>query len=268
MSKLELKPLATGAVAIAAISAAFAGAPAALAHLAPPPGRAGECFAEVMHRPTYRTVTETVAGAPIVSYRTIPAVYGHGEKQVVATPARVDRQVIPATYRTIPRWTVIPGRTVWIRSQPVYRTVTEQTVITPAHLEWRYGAEGAVQDAFGAVRSTGRVLCRVLVPARYGLFSHEVMVSAGESHAVIGPGRRVICYVRVLATPARVIEHKVPATYRTVQTTYIVKPATHERVVTPGPTRQIQRQVIATPAHRGWSKLHCSEVRHEDGERG
>jgi hypothetical protein len=227
-----------------------------------------------MRGPVYRTVTQTVPGAPIVSYHITPAVLGHGTRQVLAVPARIERQIIPAAYKTVARWSVIPGKTRWVQNEPVYRDVTESTMVSPAHLEWRDSvvqggfSPGPAQGGYGAggdsvaVRPTGVVRCRVLVAARYAMVTRRVMVSPGGKHPVSGPSRKVMCYVRVIVTPARVVEHRVPAQYRTVQTTYVIHPAHKERVTTPGPARQISRRVIATPAQKTWAPIHCGEGRH------
>jgi hypothetical protein len=266
MSGAKIKLMGLGGVAILAVAGVGT---AGLAHAPLPPGHAGQCFAEAMRPPVYRTVTETVPGPPIVSYRVIPAVLGHGTRQVVAVPARIERQVVPATYKTEPRWSIIPGKTHWVQDAPVYRDVTETTMISPAHVEWHDTVvQGGfvpeqVQGGFGvAVRPTGVVRCRVLVPARYATVTRRVMVSPGGAHPVSGPSRKVMCYVRVIATPARTIEHRIPAQYRTVQTTYVIHPAHRERVTTPGPARQISRRVIATPAQKAWTPVHCTEVHH------
>ena len=263
MSASKFKGLATGGLALA-----IGGATAVLAHPPLPSGRAGECFTEVVHPPAYHIVTETVPGAPVVSYRDIPAVFGHGTKQVVIVPARVERETIPAAYKTVPRWSMIPGRTTLKREPAVYRVVTERRLISPEHLEWRAGVSARgfspSQAAGGysvSVRPTGEVQCRVLVPARYALVSRRVMVSPGRVHRISGPPRKVICYVRVIATPARTVEHRIPAQYRTVQTTYIVTPAHRERTVTRGPDRNVSRRVISTPTQKTWAPIHCVDVR-------
>jgi len=270
MSGNKIKLLALGGGAIVAIAGVGA---ANLAHAHLPPGHAGECFTETMHGPVYRTVTQTVPGAPIVSYRVIPAVLGHGTRQVVAVPARIERQIVPATYKTVARWSVIPGKTRLVKDKPVYRDVTERTLIAPAHLEWRDsvvqgGFSPGAAEGYGAggysvmVRPTGVVRCRVLVPARYAVVTRRVLVSPGGEHSVSGPSRKVMCYTRVIATPARTIEHRIPAQYRTVQTTYVIHPAHKERVTTLGPARQVSRRVIATPAQKAWAPIHCGEVHH------
>jgi hypothetical protein len=235
------------------------------AHDLPPPGRAGQCYAQVVHAPVYRTITEQVPGAPVVSFRDIPAVLGHGTKQVLVSAARIERETIPATYQTVPHWTDVPGRAHWVKTPAVYKVVTEQRMISPAHLEWRPGAAAPGFQSTGSgygqtVRPTGEVLCRVMIPARYARISRRELVTSAGWRRVEGPPRHVVCYEKRIATPARVVEHHIAAQYRTVATTWVVHQAEHQRVTTAGPVRVVQRRVLVSPAFRGWAPLRCASV--------
>ena len=123
-------------VLVAAGSAAVV-APA-LAQPLPEAGRPG-CYAKIAYPPEYKTVTERVPGAPVVSYRDLPPVVEHYAKQVLATPARVEHETIAPVYRTTWRWIEVPGPARLMSSPPIYRTITERQLITPAHLAWRPG---------------------------------------------------------------------------------------------------------------------------------
>ena len=239
MAGLTFNAFTLGGLALVAASGA-----AALAHPPLPPGRAGECFTEVARPPAYRTVSETVPSAPIVSYRNIRAVLGHRNRRLVSVPARIERQIIPATYKTVPRWSLVPGPTRWVREEPTYRLVTERRLISPEHLEWRAGAAAhgfspsQAQGGYGvSVRPTGEVQCRVLIPARYALVTRRVMIAPGGVHRVNGPSRKAICYVRVIATPARTIEHRIPAQYahRSDDLCRATGPSGADRDARPGP---------------------------------
>ena len=243
-------------------AALLAVATAAGAQPLPQGAHPGECYQQVAAPPVYRTVTQTVAGPPAVSYRHIPAVTEQVTRTVIVTPARTDWESRPAVYRTVPRFSEIPGPTRLVRSAPVYRTITKQTLVAPAHLEWRQskrnnGFAGG-GDGYGqSVRPTGEVMCRVLVPARYALARRRVMVSPGGFHRVSGPPRRVVCYVKVLVQPAQRIAHPVAATYRSVTVTVVKTPATTQRIVTPGAPRVISRQVRAPSVGKTWSRIVC-----------
>ena len=247
---------------LATASAAGMLAPA-LAQPVPEHSRPGQCFAKMEYPATYRTVTDRVVGAPVISYRDVPAVIQHSTQHVLATPARTDRETIPAQYRTIWRWVEQPGPTRQVMTPPVYRTVTERRLISPAHLAWRAGgvAHGfsGGGGSYGAmhVRPTGEVLCRVLVPARYGWARHTVMVSPGHETTVQGPPRHVRVQNRELVQPEHVVLHNIPATYRDVDSTRVVRPASRERVVSPGAVHLVTHRVIASPAHFGWTQIVC-----------
>jgi hypothetical protein len=251
-------------VLVAAASAAIAAS--ASAQPLPTGGRPG-CYVKMAYPPVYRTVTERVAGAPLVSYRDVAPVVQHYTKQVLVTPARIEHETVAPVYRDVSRWVEVPGPTRTVTSPPVYRTVTERRLIAPAHLVWRPGgvAHGFAQsggygdDNVYAVRAhpTGEVLCRVLIPARYGWIHRKVLVSPPRQTTVQGPPCRVQVHDRVLVQPGRVVDHTVPAVYRTVDATRIVRPATRQRIVGPGPVQTVSRRFMASPAHDGWSPIVC-----------
>jgi hypothetical protein len=235
---------------------------AAEAQPLPSKAHPGECYQQVAAPPVFRTVSETIPGAPVVSYRHIPALLAQVNKTVLATPARIEWETRPAVYRTEPRFSEIPGPTHLVRTPPVYRTVTEQTLIAPAHLEWR---QSTINNSFAgggdgysqSVRPTGEVMCRVLVPARYASVRRTVMVSPASVRRVSGPPRRVVCYVRVLVRPAQRIAHPIAATYRTVSVTVVKRPATTQRIVTPGAPRVVSHRVLVRSGDKTWSRIGC-----------
>lgn len=233
-----------------------------MAQSLPPHARPGECYRQAVFAPAFRTVTEKVAGPPIVSDRYTPPILAQGTKRVLVTPARVTWEALPAVYKTAPRFTLAPGEDRLIKTPAVYRTVTERTLTSPAHLEWsqsRPGAQFAVNgdDSAQSVRATGEVMCRILVPALYAMRSHTVLVSPEGVRRVRGAAHRVVCYVKVLVRPAQKISHRIAAVYRTVSFTEVRRPASHQRVVTSGPMRLVSRQVVVRPASQRWVRIGC-----------
>ncbi len=249
-------------IGMLATAAAGVFAPA-LAQPVPEHSRPGQCFAKMAYPATYRTVNEKVVGPQIVTYRDVPAVVQHYTQHVLSAPARTENETVPAQYRTVWRWVEQPGPTHVVVARPVYRTVSERRLMSPAHLAWRAGgvahgfAGGGEDGGQTLVRPTGEVLCSVLVPARYGWTRRTVMVSPGRRTTVQGPPRRVRVQDRVLVQPEHTIQHRIPATYRDVDATRVVRPASRERVVTPGPVHIVSHRVIATPARFGWTRIVC-----------
>ena len=252
------------ASALAAAGSAALAATASAQSL-PAAGHPG-CYAKIAYPPAYRRVAERVQGPPVVSYRDIPAVIEHDARQVLVSPARVEHETIAPIYRTTWRWTEVPGPVRQVLFPPVYRTVTERRLISPAHLAWRPGgaahgfapSEGYGQGGGVQARATGEVLCRVLVPARYAWISRHVMVSPGHEITVHGRPCRVRVKDRVLVRPGRIVDHAVAAVYRTVDETHVVHPASRQRIVRPGPVRIVSRRVLAAPAHYGWAPIVCT----------
>jgi hypothetical protein len=226
-----------------------------------PHGRAGDCFEEVRGRPVYKTVVETVPQAPLVTYKRTLAVYAKETRTVVVRPAHTVYETIPAVYRTVAQTRIVPGPVRQVPVPAVYRTVKEQRLIEPAHLEWRKSVShrGYSDDGQQGVSATptGEVLCRILVPARYAIDRRQVMISPATVRDVKARPRKVICYVKVLATPCRRVPHTVPAITKTVVVSRLVKPAGCEKVVTPRPARTVTRQVRVGKAAASWRRLSC-----------
>jgi hypothetical protein len=257
------------ASALVAAASAALGASAS-ARTSPGTGHPG-CYARIAYPPAYRTVTGRVTGPPVVRYRDVPPVVEHYQRRILVRPARTERETIAPVYRTVWRWIEVPGPARRLVSPPVYRTVTQRRLISPAHLVWRPGgtahgfAPGELQarGEYGSggglpVRPTGEVLCRVLAPARYAWTRRRVMVSPARETTIQAPPHHMRVRDRVLVQPGRTVQHLIPAVYRTVDCTRIVRPAGRQRIVRPGPARLVSRRIPMGPAHEGWAPIVCA----------
>ena len=248
------------------VAAAFAtlGASAS-AQPMPAAGHPG-CYAKIAYPAIYRTVTERVAAPPVIRYRDVPPVIEHYLRPVLVTPARVEQKTFAPVYRTQWRWVERPGPVRQVFSPPVYRTITERRLISPAHLAWRaggaahgfapgygYGQGGGLQ-----ARPTGEVLCRILVPARYAWTSRHVMVSSGRQTTIHCPPRHVRVSERVMVQPGRTVQRLVPAVYAKVDATRVVRPASRQRIVCAGEVRLVSRRVLVRAARYGWAPMVCT----------
>ena len=261
VEQVFIKGFKAAALAIVGASITAAAAPAQPLPYGGHPG----CYAKMAYPATYRILTERVQGAPVVTYRAIPAVIEHYKTQVLVAPARTEHQRVAPIYRTVSRWTQAPGPSRIVTTPPVYRILTERRLISPAHLEWRPGGVargfahggGYANGSAWMARPTGEVLCRIRVPARYATLRHRVQISAGRQITLQGAPHQVRTDVRVLVRPGRVIDHVIAAVYREVDATRVARPAGRQQIVSPGPARLVTRRVIATPARYGWAPMVC-----------
>lgn len=237
----------------------------------PKGARPGECFSHVTTPATYRTVRETIAQPPLVTWRDIPAVYRNVDRQVLVTPGRVDHETIPAVTGTRVHWVEHPGADRIVEAPPEYRWVEKRVQVSPAHLVWKrgqtshgYGSAAGYGETV-SVRPTGEVMCRVLVPARFAVRKVRVLVNPGRTCVVKGPSTREKIVEHYVVTPAHTIDHPVAATYRTVSERVLVTPARKERVSTPQPPRYAEHRVEATPAHTGWTRIQCAPPKAQAG---
>ncbi len=244
-----------GVIAIASPAAAVT------AQDLPKGAHAGECFSRIAIPPVYRTERSAVAGPPVVSYRDIPAAFRTLTKQLLVTPARVDRQTIPAVTSSRTRYVDHPGADRVVETAAVYRWEVRRVLVRAAHLEWRQGhaAQGYGEGAGEGVRvqPTGEVLCRVLVPARYETRRVRVLVTPARTCLVKGPVAHERVVEQFVVSPARVVEHPVAPVYRAQSERVLVTPARRERIETPGAPRYVEKKVLVRPGSSGWTRIAC-----------
>lgn len=224
--------------------------------------RAGECYGKTATPPVYRTVRDAVPQPPRVSWRDIAAVYKTVSRQVQVSPGRVDYEHIPAVTGTRVHWVEHPGPDRVVEVPPVYRWVEQRVMISPARLVWKRGTSSAGygEGEYGggvSVQPTGEVMCRVLIPARYEVRRVRVLVAPGRTCIEKGPVSRERVVEHFEVRPARVVPHPVAPVYRTVSERVLVSPARRDRIEIPQPARYVERQVLVTPAHTGWSRIAC-----------
>ena len=254
-------------IAVAAAGGASAGffavgGAATVADL-PRGAHAGECFSHTRTPAVYRTDRTPVASAPLVTYRTIPAVYHAVTRQVLVSPGRVDHETLPEVTGTRVRYIDRPGPDRVVEVPAVYRWVARRVRLSPARLEWRQGhaAHGYSEDqAYGGgvqVRPTGEVMCRVLVPARYEIRRVRVLVTPARDCIVKGPAIHERTRETYVVRPARVVDHPVAPVYRTVSERVLVSPARRERIETPQAPHYVEHRVQVRAASTGWTRIAC-----------
>lgn len=99
----------------------------------------GELLCRIEVPAEYTTVTRTrTVEAASAQTRVIPARTQTIQREVVATPARVEERQIPAEYRTIKvRRQVAPARQETVSIPATFRTSQSRVVTRPAGVEWR-----------------------------------------------------------------------------------------------------------------------------------
>lgn len=168
----------------------------------------GTCYAPVLIPETFETVTE----------------------QVLHEPERTEIRIYPAEYRTVPQLIEVKQAATEYRIVPaVYEAVTEQVLVRPERTE------------------------TVVIPAEYETYTEHVLVRqaysvldlkedvagrgiAGEDDASKPPGNEVLASVEV------------PAEYKTITRTRIVKPEQSETHIIPAEYQTLVKQVLVEPA--------------------
>ena len=253
---------AAASVAGASIGFFAVGGAATVADL-PKGAHAGECFSHVTTPAVYRTDRISVASAPLITFRDIPAVYHTATRQILVSPGRIDHETLPEVAGTRVRYIDRPGPDRVVEAPAVYRWEMRRVVVRAAHLEWRQGhaAHGYSEDqGYGGavqVRPTGEVMCRVLVPAKYEMRRVRVLVTPARDCIVKGPAIHERTRETYIVRPARVIDHPVAPVYRTVSERVLVSPARRERIVTPQAPHYVEHRVEVRAASTGWTRIAC-----------
>ncbi|HAO36116.1 MAG TPA: peptidoglycan-binding protein [Hyphomonas sp.] len=168
----------------------------------------GTCHAPVLIPETFETVTE----------------------QVLHEPERTEIRIYPAEYKTVSRLVEVKQAATEYRIVPaVYEAVTEQVLVRPERTE------------------------TVVIPAEYETYTEQVLVRqaystldlkdevagreiAGEDEASIAFQNDVLVSVEV------------PAEYKTITRTRIVKPEQSETRIVPAEYHTLVKQVLVEPA--------------------
>jgi hypothetical protein len=143
-----------------------------------------------------------------------PAEYALAGRKIMIRPAWTETRVEPALYEErTERVLVSPARSVWVASDPVFRTVKERVVVRAAYRRWR-----TVVDAGG-----NAMRYEIIVPAEYAEVERRVLVSDGGRVKVRQPAvYRTVSRPRLVrAERTRVIRHE--AVYRTVHERMLVR---------------------------------------------
>lgn len=214
MNKLTM---VTSAGFVALLAAGAANAQDAMASPAgyPPDARPGQCFARVLIPETTEVRTEEVVDQPErTDIRVIPAVYADADERVIVKEETKVLRVIPATFKTVTETVVVEPERREVRVIPaVTESYDERVLVKPAYTTWKPGA-----GLFGRVRTGASAL--------------PGATATGDE----------------LATGELLCKVEVPAEYKTVKRTRVVKPERTEEIVIPAKVQTVTRQVVDQPA--------------------
>ena len=226
-----------------------AGASASMADasgLFPPNPRPGECYARVIVPAQNKTTTkrvlkkeasqrieiipakyETVQERVLVSeastrLEVIPAQYEMVEERVLVAEPEPKIEVVPAQYKTVTeRVLVKPASTKIVDVPAQYKTVTERVLDQPARTEWKLATGQGSGAGYGGAAAQVQ---------RFGDEELKVVETRVESTG------EVMCLVEI------------PATYKTIEKTMLVSPATTKTVEVPAEYATVEKRVLAKPA--------------------
>lgn len=151
-----------------------------------------------------------------------PDVYATVAEPVVVRPAYSEIYRSPAILGTVSRRVeVAPARAYHTYSSPVYATMARRVIVAPGGYRWQ-----RTVDRDGRER-----LCKVAVPA---------IVRTVHERVLIEPGRRVT--------------HVVPALYRDVARTIVLRDARARRVQHPAIVGVRHRQALVHRGHAHWQR--------------
>jgi hypothetical protein len=242
-------------LALLAVTSAADAQPPAMA-----PGGPSQCVGRVL-LPGHDVVeTKRVLQSPArLDRHMIPPVVEHSFRSELVRPARVERKVVPAAYRIETRTFQVPGPIRWEHTDAQYTTQTEHVLVSAGHYVWEkhYGpmASAPPQPGQTIVEPTGEIMCKVWCPARYEDVQRQVLVAPARRWAVKTMTTRTVSH-KVLVHPALTMERTVPAQYRQIPVSRIVRPGRVEVVHIAAVYGEVQTHRIVGGG-AGWSPVVC-----------
>lgn len=248
----------------------------------PPSALPGHCYQHVFVPAVTETYQDRAVDVPAhTATRTIPAVYGDGDRQVLVREGRTERYLAPATYRTVTETEVVRPETTHTEIIPAeYETVVEHVLVREAHTEWRRGVPGPVSDPdMPRGRPYGDILCLIDVPAEYRVERRRYMRSPERTIQETIPAEVRTRTREVVEQPAHEVIREIPPIYSTVRERVIVQPERVETYTIEAVYRVVTRTRVVTPSRFEWRDYECRRVQHphhrrppqdqgNDGERG
>jgi hypothetical protein len=199
------------------------------ASVASPALAEGTCVGKVLLPPSESVHGERVLVSPAHAERAyVPAQVQRSRRAVLVRPARVERIVHAAVWRTERTYVAAPGPVRWERGADRYADVAERVLVQPGRYVWerRYAptVSGPPQPGQTVVSPTGLVMCKVWCPARYETVMRHVRVGAGRPYAVRTTIQRPVLR-RVLVQRGGTEVRRIPAEYRWIETSRLLAPA-------------------------------------------
>ena len=220
-----------------------------------PDARPGECFALVQVPERFATYQrEYEARAASERIETTPPRYESVTEQYVVQEAYERVEVIPAQFRMVTEQVEVAApSSQYVASEPVYETITERVLETPARSVWKLG-RGPVERIDHA---TGDIMCLVEEPAVYRNVTRRVLKAAAEAREVAVPGQYQWVNRRVLDRPAEVRRVVVPQQIGTRTVRRMVQPGGVQRIAIPAQRATTTVRELVQPASLEWRSVLC-----------
>ena len=192
-------------------------APSNNEQLLPPKAKAGECYARVWVKPTYRTNSETIlVSEASEKVTTIPAKYETVTEEVLVKEASFYMEPVAAVYDTVKETRVVEeGQRYW--------SVDLSKDAAPASDELLSAAQnhGINLDA----ATPGSCYHEHYIPAQYETVSEQVLVEEAYDKVSVSEAKYNWVEKQVLVREASTKLKSVPAVYETVTEQIVDKPA-------------------------------------------
>ena len=233
----------------------------------PPNALPGQCYTQATRPARFETETRQVVATPASEeFEIIPATYRTERVPVVVEEAYTRLEVIPATYETVMDTVIVEPSREMTRTIPAqFDTVREQVPTRPSYRSWvsssRIYPTGAA--ALGGTvignrtLASGAVETLVEFPPEFETVERRVLVSPERTETTIIPAVTREVPRRVIATPARTVEVVVPAVTREVEREVVATPERITRREIPATFREVSTPVQVLPAQEVWANVVC-----------
>ncbi|SOH94557.1 Putative peptidoglycan binding domain-containing protein [Monaibacterium marinum] len=227
----------------------------------------GQCYTQVTRPARFETETRQVVATPASEeFEVIAATYRTETVPIVIEEAFTRLEVVPATYETVMDTVVVePSREVTRTIPAEYRNATEQVPVRPSYRSWvtssRIYPTGAAALGGTVVGNrtlaSGAVETLVEFPPEFETVSVRELVRPERTETTIIPAVTREVPRRVIAQPARTVEVVVPAVTRQVEREVVATPERIVRSEIPATFREVSAPVQVLPAQEIWANVVC-----------
>ena len=224
----------------------------------------GKCYVRCTTPDIYETQSVQIQKTPAYKVlRVVPAQYETQTERVLVKEASKKLRIVPATYKTetVSYVKNTSGSTLKI-IPATFANDSETIESKAAYALWELGAPAP--DCASSNPDDCRYWCYKGYPAEYQTVSIRTLASDARVESTPGGSSNGTYTVRVVDTPASVIEEEIPADYGNITKTVLVKEASTTEETVPATFNTVSKEVLKQKGGlTTWREVECALVEYQ-----